>query len=293
MLKKKANTNRTNTVIGSKTEIIGSIISKESVKIDGKITAWNSDRIIIKENFIVGKNGEVIADIEAKKAVIGGKVQGFLKCTESLEILSTAVIEGDIDTNRLYMEEGAVIEGQCSAHVKEEGSKLEKGPYITLLPVGEGEGDLARETEVDAEAEAKGGGTEHPLKSEGGEQEGGYSTPVEEETEHEAGPKQYDGGVSEAIDIHTQESSPEKQQSLEIKDFIINTNNEIEKCPNGKFPIEASYRSKKKYMQAYFKKEDCKKCAQKSICPVKEQKEGMLLHVTKKELREVRKQVNK
>lgn len=61
---------------------------------------------------LVGENGQVCAKIEVGSAVIGGTVRGDIKAADSVEMLATARVFGDVGTARLIVADGAVFEGE-------------------------------------------------------------------------------------------------------------------------------------------------------------------------------------
>lgn len=61
---------------------------------------------------LVGEYGEVCAKVEVGSAVIGGTVRGDIKATDSVEMLATARVFGDVGTARLIVADGAVFEGE-------------------------------------------------------------------------------------------------------------------------------------------------------------------------------------
>lgn len=97
------------TALGPGTIIQGKLSFDAPVKIDGKL----SGEIFASKDLIVGKTGEVTADIHAATLIILGKVKGKIKASEGIEILSGAILEADITTPKLMIEEGAVFRGAC------------------------------------------------------------------------------------------------------------------------------------------------------------------------------------
>jgi len=93
-----------------------------SVKIKGD---FNGHGNIIVEGIVEGslkcgnmlsvKNkAKIMADIEAKDAIIGGEVEGNIKISGYLEITSTAKIIGDIEATKISIAEGALFNGKCT-----------------------------------------------------------------------------------------------------------------------------------------------------------------------------------
>jgi len=96
------------TVIGAESSFQGTLRSKGSVRIDGKI-----DGGVSAEGVILGERGEIQGDISARSVVIGGKVTGNIHATESLELLAKSQVFGDLHAPQLVIAEGSVFEGSC------------------------------------------------------------------------------------------------------------------------------------------------------------------------------------
>ncbi|MBI2915772.1 MAG: polymer-forming cytoskeletal protein [Elusimicrobia bacterium] len=98
------------TIIGAGTRIEGSLSSDGGIRIDGKLEG----NVTEAAQVIVGEMGEVQGDVRSSVVVVGGKVIGNVQASESLEILSRAVIHGDIKAGSLTIAEGAAFEGSCT-----------------------------------------------------------------------------------------------------------------------------------------------------------------------------------
>lgn len=96
------------TVIGAESNFQGTLRSKGSVRIDGKIEGG-----IAAEGIILGERGEVQGDISGRTIVVGGKVTGNIHATESLELLAKSQVFGDLHAPQLVIAEGAIFEGSC------------------------------------------------------------------------------------------------------------------------------------------------------------------------------------
>ena len=97
------------TVIGSETVIQGTVSSKGSLRVDGKIEGGITDA----DSVVIGGTGDVQGDVSARAVVIGGKVIGNITAS-NIEILPEASIHGDIKTAALAISDGASFEGNCT-----------------------------------------------------------------------------------------------------------------------------------------------------------------------------------
>uniref|UniRef100_A0A7C3MKN0 Polymer-forming cytoskeletal protein n=1 Tax=Dictyoglomus thermophilum TaxID=14 RepID=A0A7C3MKN0_DICTH len=109
MLGRKEKPEVMDTVIGGQSEFEGKLVSKASLRIDGR---FKGD-IEAKEAVIVGKTGFVDGNIKANKVIIIGEVVGNIICRGSLEILSTGKFKGDLKLGgKISVEEGGVLLGK-------------------------------------------------------------------------------------------------------------------------------------------------------------------------------------
>lgn len=97
------------TLIGENTVLQGTIRTKGSIRIDGRLEG----NILEASQVIVGQKGYVQGDITAQSVIIGGKVNGNVTALESIQLLSGAQLLGDIHTSVLSIGEGAIFEGHC------------------------------------------------------------------------------------------------------------------------------------------------------------------------------------
>lgn len=92
------------------TSITGDIISNGDIRIDGILKG----NLNTKGKVVVGNEGVINGEIECKNADISGKVDGKIKVSELLSLSKSAKISGEITTNRLAIEPGAVFSGTCN-----------------------------------------------------------------------------------------------------------------------------------------------------------------------------------
>jgi len=100
---------KTESLIGQGTVFQGTISSKGTIRVDGKVEGGISESLSI----VVGEEGEVHGDITGNVVVIAGKVVGNIIANTSLEILANSQIHGDVKTAALTISEGAIFEGNC------------------------------------------------------------------------------------------------------------------------------------------------------------------------------------
>jgi cytoskeletal protein CcmA (bactofilin family) len=95
--------------IGKSVFIKGELSGSEDLFLDGKVEG----SIALKGNSLtVGPNGQVKASIDAKGVVVQGKLDGNIQASERVELRKSAVVNGDITTQRILIEEGAFLKGR-------------------------------------------------------------------------------------------------------------------------------------------------------------------------------------
>ena len=106
---KPKDTSKIETVIGPDTVIQGTISSKSGIRVDGRLEGGVSEA----SGVIIGENGEIQGDVTVRTAIVGGRLNGNIVASLSIEVLPKAEIHGDIKTASLSIAEGAVFEGNC------------------------------------------------------------------------------------------------------------------------------------------------------------------------------------
>ncbi len=97
------------TTLGAQTVFDGILRFTRSLKIDG-----NFKGEIQSTGFLyIEKGAKVSADIKVKSLVIGGVVHGNIIATDSLEMLDSGEVFGNVKTSRLRIADGVIFEGKC------------------------------------------------------------------------------------------------------------------------------------------------------------------------------------
>jgi cytoskeletal protein CcmA (bactofilin family) len=97
-------------IIGAGTFIEGDINTNGDMRIDGSLTGT----IHVKGKLVVGPSGAVEGEIICQNADISGTVKGKIGVAELLSLKSSSKLNGDIITNKIAIEPGAVFSGSCS-----------------------------------------------------------------------------------------------------------------------------------------------------------------------------------
>ena len=97
--------------VGSGTVLTGETNFQAMLRVDGHLTGSITSK---DGTLIIGSTGQVDANIKVAAAVVNGTVNGDIIATGRLELGRTARVAGNIQTPRLVIEDGAILEGSCS-----------------------------------------------------------------------------------------------------------------------------------------------------------------------------------
>lgn len=107
--------------IGKSVIVKGELSGSEDLFLDGEVEG-NID--LQDHNLTIGPHGRVRANVKAKDVVVHGKVDGNIFGTERVELKRSAVLTGDISTQRIVIEDGAFFKGAID--IKKEGKPAVK-----------------------------------------------------------------------------------------------------------------------------------------------------------------------
>ncbi|MEX1158921.1 MAG: polymer-forming cytoskeletal protein [Thermomicrobiales bacterium] len=111
----------TTTVIDANTVVDGTLSTSHDLRVDGQVTGTLTCRGVL----LVTEGAEVDATVEASSIVVAGTLSGSITCHGRLDIRSTGIVRGRVDTGRLIVVEGAVYEGQLRMDPTAEAAELE------------------------------------------------------------------------------------------------------------------------------------------------------------------------
>jgi len=101
--------------IGKSVVIKGELSGSEDLYVDGQVEG----SIALKNHSLnVGPNGSVKATVDAKAIVVQGKLEGNVQASDRVELRKSAVVTGDIATQRISIEEGAYLKGKVDIQGK-------------------------------------------------------------------------------------------------------------------------------------------------------------------------------
>lgn len=106
-------------VVGKTLLIKGEIFSDDEILIEGRIQG----NISVKNRLIIGREGVVEADIEAREVIIKGKVTGNVKGSQRVEIVPDGTLHGNIQSPRVVIADSGFFEGSIEMHQHEDKGK--------------------------------------------------------------------------------------------------------------------------------------------------------------------------
>lgn len=94
--------------IGKSVVVRGELSGSEDLYLDGEVEG----SIELRDHHLtIGPHGKVRAHVNARDVVVHGQLDGNVHGTERVELKKSAVLTGDIVTNRIVIEDGALFKG--------------------------------------------------------------------------------------------------------------------------------------------------------------------------------------
>jgi cytoskeletal protein CcmA (bactofilin family) len=103
------NTEGLTCIIAKGTVIEGKITSTENMRIDGTIKG----QVLCDKRLVMDAEGVIEGDVQAGESTIKGRVIGTVSVINTLHLLESSFIKGDIKAKKLHVEEGAKYDGKC------------------------------------------------------------------------------------------------------------------------------------------------------------------------------------
>jgi len=94
--------------IGKSVLIKGELSGSEDLYLDGEVEGSVE---LNNHSLTVGPHGRVRANIHAREVVVHGKIDGNVQGDEKVELKKSAILMGDISTQRIVIEDGAYFKG--------------------------------------------------------------------------------------------------------------------------------------------------------------------------------------
>lgn len=95
--------------IAEGTVLEGKITTKGDIRVEGRVIGT----ITCDAKLVIGERGSVEGIVDARNAYIAGKVKGQVVVRELLQLQEKGQINGDIFTQKLSVQVGAIFTGNC------------------------------------------------------------------------------------------------------------------------------------------------------------------------------------
>ena len=92
--------------------IKGEITGSEDLFVDGIIEGKLN---LANGSLTIGPNGHVKADVHAREVIVRGKIEGKVTGRDKVQLWSTGQVTGEVQTDRLAIEDGALLRGKVEA----------------------------------------------------------------------------------------------------------------------------------------------------------------------------------
>lgn len=127
--------------IGKSVIIKGELSGSEDLYLDGEVEGTIELR---GHNLAIGPNGRVRAQINARDVIIEGKVDGNVYGADRVSLRKSAILAGDITTQRVVIEEGAYFKGRVDIHKEaaKTGTEPRELAQTATAPGNGGQGSL-------------------------------------------------------------------------------------------------------------------------------------------------------
>lgn len=103
-------------LIGKTLLVKGEVYSEDEILIEGKIQG----KITVKNRVVIGRDGVVEAEIDARDVVIKGKVTGDVHGSQRVEIVPAGTLHGNIHAPRVVIADSGFFEGNIEMRPREE-----------------------------------------------------------------------------------------------------------------------------------------------------------------------------
>jgi cytoskeletal protein CcmA (bactofilin family) len=93
--------------------IKGEVTGSEDLYVDGVVEGKLS--LTTNSCLTVGPNGHVKADVQAREVIVRGRIDGKVVGRDKVQLWSTGQVTGEVLTERLAIEDGALLRGKVEA----------------------------------------------------------------------------------------------------------------------------------------------------------------------------------
>src|SRR5271168_4536822 len=93
-------------------KIKGEVTGSEDLFVDGQVEGKLN---LTNGSLTIGPNGCVKADVTAREVIVRGIVEGKVSGRDKVQLWSTGQVIGEVQTDRLAIEDGAMLRGKVEA----------------------------------------------------------------------------------------------------------------------------------------------------------------------------------
>jgi len=111
-------------LIGVGTRIEGDVVFKGGLRVDGEVRGNISCENGQQGTLVISEKASVEGEVTVGHVVINGTVIGPVSASESLELLPSARVTGDVEYHQIEMQQGAVIQGRLVHQVSAKNVEL-------------------------------------------------------------------------------------------------------------------------------------------------------------------------
>jgi cytoskeletal protein CcmA (bactofilin family) len=109
--------------------IKGEITGSEDLFVDGPVEGKLN---LANGSLTVGPNGSVKADVVAREVIVRGRLEGKIAGRERVQLWSTGQVIGEIQTQRLAIEDGAVLRGKVETGKPIDKTSDDRSPAVAM-----------------------------------------------------------------------------------------------------------------------------------------------------------------
>jgi cytoskeletal protein CcmA (bactofilin family) len=92
--------------------IKGEVTGSEDLFVDGSVDGKLN---LLNGSLTIGPNGSVKADVSAREVIVRGKIEGNVTGRDKVQLWGTGQVTGEVRTDRLSIEDGALLRGKVEA----------------------------------------------------------------------------------------------------------------------------------------------------------------------------------
>ena len=98
------------TIIGQDASFEGKLNVKHAVRVDGTLNG----ELHSTDTITIGSTGRVEGTLSGESVIVGGQVDGGLKCSGLITLEAGSRFTGDLEASRLVIIEGAIFNGRST-----------------------------------------------------------------------------------------------------------------------------------------------------------------------------------